>query len=342
MITTKSVSRLFLLPLFSVSTIILLLSSMVAVTVETTYAQLLPKIKTGNNSTSPLSSVQTRLHLVKITSPTKGQEIPVRGNLTVIGTSIANSTSTNCEVSVTVNGIKPYQKAVPTGQGGANDYSTWNYVLNPAYAVIKQGQNKITAKFSCGNNPNLISHNSVNVTGVANINPSVNAPISQHVSLSNHNSKLLLISLDLVKNPINAGDKETLKTKVLDAANSNLTIARATVNGTVTDSTNTTKTRFNGTTDNSGIFSYTWKVSKDSKPGVFTVGVNVSAAGYQNQSIPTRTTFNVKLGTHHTHSSVNYSHHTLSIVRIPHFPYPQFPYPHFPYPHFPYPQFPYP
>jgi hypothetical protein len=338
MITTKSVSRLFLFPLFSIVTIILLLSSMLAATLETTYAQLLPKTKTGNVTNtlqSSLPSAQTKLHLVKITSPTKGQQIPVRSNLTIAGTSIVNSTSANCEVSVTVNGIKPYQIAVPTGHSRANDYSTWKYVLNPAYTVIKQGQNKITAKFSCGNNSSLISHNSVNVTGVANISPSVNAPISQRVSSPNNNSKLLLISLDLAKNPINAGGKETLKTTVLDAANSNLTIARATVNGIVTDSTNTTTTKFNGTTDNSGIFSYTWKVSKHSKPGVFTVGVHAFAAGYQNQSIPTRTTFNVKLETHHTHSSVNYSHHTLSIVRIPQFPYPQFPYPQFPYPQFP-------
>ncbi|MGC1929260.1 MAG: hypothetical protein WA667_09820, partial [Candidatus Nitrosopolaris sp.] len=76
-------------------------------------------------------------------------------------------------------------------------------------------------------------------------------------------------------------------------------------------------------------------VSKDSKPGVFTVGIHASATGYQNQSTPTRTTFNVNSGavhktstssspTHHSHSSnsVSYSHHTLSIIRIPHIPFP--------------------
>ena len=64
--------------------------------------------------------VQTNLHMVKITSPTKGQQIPVHGNLTVAGTSVAKSTSANCEVSVIVNGIKPNQKAA-IGDGGAND-----------------------------------------------------------------------------------------------------------------------------------------------------------------------------------------------------------------------------
>jgi hypothetical protein len=93
MITTKSVSSHFLFSLFSVVTI--LLSNMLAATVETTYAQLLSKTKTGNVTNTPQSpspSVQTKLHLVKITSPTKGQQIPVRSNLTVAGTSITSST----------------------------------------------------------------------------------------------------------------------------------------------------------------------------------------------------------------------------------------------------------
>ncbi len=176
---------LFLLSLFSFGTIILLLLIIAAATMETTsYAQLLPKVTTGNKGNaantlpSSLPSVQTKLHMIKITSPTKGQQIPVHSSLMVTGTaSVGNSTSANCEVSVIVNGIKPYQKAVPTGHGGASDYSTWNYRLAPT--VIKQGQNKITAKFSCGNNPILTSHISVNVTG---LNPTIIAASSKHVN----------------------------------------------------------------------------------------------------------------------------------------------------------------
>jgi hypothetical protein len=149
-------------------------------------AQLLATTDNNSNArntilSSPLPSVHTRLYMVKITSPTKDQQIPVHSNLTVSGTSVANSTSAYCQVSVIVNDIKPYQKAVATGHGGANDYSTWNYRLTPAYTIIKQGQNKITAKFSCGSNPSLISHNSVNVTGVANSNPII-APSPQRVN----------------------------------------------------------------------------------------------------------------------------------------------------------------
>jgi len=72
-----------------------------------------------------------------------------------------------------------------------------------------------------------------------------------------------------------------------------MTIAGASVIGIVTDSANTTTTNFNGITDNSGIFTYTWNVSKNSKPGIFTVSVLASAMGYKSRLIPTRTTLNV-------------------------------------------------
>ena len=74
---------------------------------------------------------------------------------------------------------------------------------------------------------------------------------------------------------------------------SNVTIAGASVRATVTDSTNTITTKFNGTTDNSGIFTHTWKIGKDSKPGVFTVSALASATGYKSLLIPTKSTFNV-------------------------------------------------
>ena len=262
---------------------------------HSTAIQSSSKIKLGNRNASntlPLSipSIQTRLNMVKITSPIKDQHIPLHSNLIITGTSTANSTPAFCPVSVIVNGIKPYQRAVATGIGGANDYSTWIYRLTPAYAAIKQGQNKITAMFSCGNNPSFISHNSVNVIGVANSNPVIIAANSQRFSSLNNNSKPL-ISIDLEKNPIIAGDIETLKIMVTDAAVSNVTIAGASVRATVTDSTNTITTKFNGTTDNSGIFTHTWKIGKDSKPGVFTVSALASATGYKSLLIPTRATF---------------------------------------------------
>ena len=105
---------------------------------------------------------------IKITSPTRGQQVPVAKDLTVSGTSIDNtSASTNdCKVSVIVNKVKPYQPSTATGTGGAADYSKWNFVLTSKYTTIKPGPNRITAKYECVNNPALTSFSSVNVTGV--------------------------------------------------------------------------------------------------------------------------------------------------------------------------------
>jgi hypothetical protein len=102
---------------------------------------------------------------VKITSPSKGQQVQP-GGILVSGTSSANAT-TDCTVSVVINGIRPYQRAVPTGHGGANDYSNWTFTATQKYTVIKQGQNKMTAKMSCPQNLNFTKFYSVNVTGVA-------------------------------------------------------------------------------------------------------------------------------------------------------------------------------
>ena len=49
---------------------------------------------------------------VKITSPAKGQHVPV-GNILISGTSSSNATN-HCAVSVIINGIKPYQQATST------------------------------------------------------------------------------------------------------------------------------------------------------------------------------------------------------------------------------------
>jgi len=116
------------------------------------------------NGTSSASS-QQRISKVKITSPTRGQQIPAGKDLTVSGTSIDNATST-CQVAVIVNNVKPYQNATAAGTGGAADYSKWNFALTSKYTTIKQGENKITARFECANNPASKGFSSVNVTGV--------------------------------------------------------------------------------------------------------------------------------------------------------------------------------
>jgi hypothetical protein len=109
---------------------------------------------------------------VKITSPATGQEVSVinnnssnNNNLTISGTS-TDDALTDCQVSVIVNNVKPYQPTVANSSGGKDDYSRWNFLLNSSYASINEGpNNKITAKILC--HPNLTKWYSVNITGVA-------------------------------------------------------------------------------------------------------------------------------------------------------------------------------
>jgi hypothetical protein len=120
------------------------------------------------SSSSLTPSSQSAAAKVKITSPTNGQKVSVGKDLTISGTSTDNATpsSSDCKLSVIVNKIRPYQPATPVGPGGAADYSKWNFALTSKYTTIKPGQNRITAKYECANNPNTTSFYSVNITGV--------------------------------------------------------------------------------------------------------------------------------------------------------------------------------
>ena len=118
---------------------------------------------TAGNSTTTTSS-QQHVSKIKITSPTRGQQVPAGKDLTISGTSIDSATS-NCQVAVIVNNVKPYQNATAAVSGGAADYSKWNFALTSKYTTIKQGDNRITARFECVDNPGSKGFSSVNVTG---------------------------------------------------------------------------------------------------------------------------------------------------------------------------------
>ena len=135
-----------------------------------------PKEDPNSATIAPSSFAVPKLHAVKITSPTKGQQVPIGKDLGISGISLANATS-HCQVSVIVNGIKPYQLATGTGTGGTNDYSKWNFTLRPTYTTIKEGpNNKIISKYFCSSDPSLASFYSVNVTGISTATA---APITQ-------------------------------------------------------------------------------------------------------------------------------------------------------------------
>jgi len=140
---------------------------------------MLPKkaaTNTSSNSTlSPSyssSSITTppKLHAVKIISPVKGQQVPIGKDLAIAGTSI-DTVNSGCQITVTVNRVKPAQVATAGGPGGPDDYSKWNFILTPSkYTNINQGQNRISAKYACSSvNLGVLSSDSVNVTGVSTL-----------------------------------------------------------------------------------------------------------------------------------------------------------------------------
>ena len=140
----------------------------------TVAAQPMPVIGTTPGTTANIKALN-------ITSPTKGQQVPIGKDLTILGTSIGNASTSSCQVIVGLNGIKPYPSATGTGPGGAADYSKWSFTLTPKYATLKPGpDNKITVRYKCSgtniNNPNLVLIKSVNVTGVAT---ATNIPANQ-------------------------------------------------------------------------------------------------------------------------------------------------------------------
>jgi hypothetical protein len=186
--------------------------------------QILPNTQQiPSSSSSPpltqIASTPAKLIAVKINSPVQSQEVPIGKNLTVSGVTATatainkddNATTPHCKVFVIANDLKPYQPAKATGKEGAADYSKWSYVLTSnKNATIKQGQyNKITAKYTCNNNPKETSFFSVNVTGKAD------SPISNTTATSKQHQQ----NITKTYNGAN-----TTRQKTPDAANINSAI----------------------------------------------------------------------------------------------------------------------
>jgi len=281
---------------------------------------------------------------LKIVSPVKGQHIPTGTNLTVTGTSSDNS-STNCQISLLLNDLKPYQKTTPTGKSssGGEDYSSWRYVFNNSTdSSIKQGINKITSKMTCVNtdqprvtNPGVSKWYSINVTGVpaktvqstpkfvtrlpasinlnhsdtsltSKVNSSKPSPLRLTTSVykpiqptniaakSNTNSSLkpdtnihtLAVSLEVGKNPITTGQKQTVKVVVTDGA-TNAKVAGAKVTTDIQPSLSSIVERqFVGITGPDGKVSKTWKMRDEGKlETTYNIYSTISAPGYQYKTI---------------------------------------------------------
>jgi hypothetical protein len=166
---TKSLGRVILLCSYIASSILLVLLFVSFITGQSYFEkqplpiqqeqeqeQLPQQIQDNRNISDSLIT-----YSVKILSPAPGQSFLInsQNSLAVIGSSTLPSTLSNlynnnntlsgCQVSVIVNNVRPYQKAIPTGPNGINDYSSWRFEINPDYTQIMEGLNRITAKLSC-------------------------------------------------------------------------------------------------------------------------------------------------------------------------------------------------
>jgi hypothetical protein len=121
----------------------------------------------SSSPTPPTPTATLPANAITITSPVKGQQVPVGQDLQVTGTSSAKASSSDCKITVDLNRIRPNQPVVANGPGGGNDYSRWSFTITSSYAPIQEGQNRISARIACGSDPNLRQFAHVNVTGVA-------------------------------------------------------------------------------------------------------------------------------------------------------------------------------
>ena len=102
-----------------------------------------------------------KLPSVKIESPLAGENIGDNDTLILRGVS-SDTSSNDCQVSIILNDVRPYQPVVPIKEG---DYSSWTYTLSSSYTAIKNGYNKATAKITCIGTPeNVTKWNSINFT----------------------------------------------------------------------------------------------------------------------------------------------------------------------------------
>jgi hypothetical protein len=155
---------------------------------------------------------------IRINFPYPLQQNPFSNGITIFGTSTDNATS-ECQVSVVLNNIRPYQKAMATGPGGENDYSTWFFMYySKTSDFIKNGNNEITAKLSCYFAPlSLTKDYSINITGIGSnfVGEKYLTPIKKENSTSNANGEHgMNAGLDNTKT-INEDDKDLTVTRDL-------------------------------------------------------------------------------------------------------------------------------
>jgi hypothetical protein len=236
---------------------------------------------------------------IKIDSPLGNQQVPV-GELTISGTSTDNSTS-QCQVYVDWNNLKPYQLATPTGSNGSSDFSTWNFTYTSKYHLIQTGLNDLTSKITClvpPTGPTVTKWYSINVTGTTSPNQSssVELPLptaKNKASTSDvqttspqtetpidttnaSNSDKITLDLGVEHNPVSAGERQTITLTASDPLTGNA-LDKVFLRLTIKDPSGNIIKDY---TDNDGKLSPSFRLNEDIT-GTFSVLASASQAGIE-------------------------------------------------------------
>lgn len=236
---------------------------------------------------------------IKIDSPLGNQQVPV-GELTISGTSTDNSTS-QCQVYVDWNNLKPYQLATATGSNGSSDFSTWNFTYTSKYHLIQTGLNDLTSKITClvpPTGPTVTKWYSINVTGTTSPNQSssVELPLptannkasTSDVQITSpqtetpidttnaSNSDKITLDLSVEHNPVSAGERQTITLTASDPLTGNA-LDKVFLRLTIKDPSGNIIKDY---TDNDGKLSPSFRLNEDIT-GTFSVLASASQAGIE-------------------------------------------------------------
>jgi hypothetical protein len=243
---------------------------------------------------------------IKIESPLGNQQVPV-GELTISGTSSDNSSS-QCQVYLDWNNLKPYQLATPTGSNGSADFSKWSFTYTSKYHLIQTGLNDLTSKITClvpPAGPTVTKWYSINVTGTTSSNQSTNVqlplptantktpasnntqtPASNNTqtpspqsgasvdTTNTSNSNKINLEVNVENNPISAGDRQQVTATATDPQTGN-TLDRVFVRLTIKDPSGNVLKDY---TDTDGELSPSFRIDKDIT-GTYSVLASASQAG---------------------------------------------------------------
>jgi hypothetical protein len=236
---------------------------------------------------------------IKIDSPLGNQQVPV-GELTISGTSTDNSTS-QCQVYVDWNNLKPYQLATATGSNGSSDFSTWNFTYTSKYHLIQTGLNDLTSKITClvpPTGPTVTKWYSINVTGTTSPNQSSNVELPLPTANNNastsdvqtsssqtetpidttnaSNSDKITLDLGVEHNPVSAGERQTITLIASDPLTGNA-LDKVFLRLTIKDPSGNIIKDY---TDNDGKLSPSFRLNEDIT-GTFSVLASASQAGIE-------------------------------------------------------------